>query len=415
MHARPAPLTAAMALCFLSLGAFAADLKPAELLKQAEAEQKPYLETVKELVAVDTGTGQAKGLATVSQMLVKRLEALGATVTTTSASPSAGDNIVGTLKGSGTKDFLLMVHYDTVFAEGTAAKRPFRMDEQRAYGPGVADAKGGIAMILHALKLLKEQNFDDFGTITVLFNPDEEMGSSGSKKLIADLARKHDYVFSYEPPDQDAVTTATNGINAVMLNVKGKSSHAGSAPEEGRNAVMELAHQLLQLRDLGNSDKGTTVNWTMIKGGEKRNIIPDNAAAEADMRYSDLSEYDRVLADAQRIIKDKLIEDTTVELRIDKGRPPLAKNDGSEQLAETAQKLYGKIDKTIEPIAMRFGTDAGYAYVPDSKKPAVLETMGVVGAGLHSDGEYLELASIAPRLYLTVAMIKTLSGERPPR
>ncbi|MBA1278180.1 MULTISPECIES: M20/M25/M40 family metallo-hydrolase [Pseudomonadaceae] len=415
MHARRSSIAAAFALGLFALPALAAELQPSELLKQAETEQEAYLDTLKALVVVDTGTGQQQGLATVSEMLVERLEALGAEVTTTPATPSAGDNIVGTLKGTGTKDFLLMVHYDTVFAEGTAAERPFRMDEQRAYGPGVADAKGGVAMILHSLKLLKEQNFDGFGTVTVLFNPDEEMGSSGSKKIIGELARKHDYVFSYEPPDKDAVTTATNGINAVMLEVKGKSSHAGSAPEEGRNAVMELAHQLVQLKELGDPDKGTTVNWTMIKGGEKRNIIPDSAAAEADMRYSDLSEYDRVLADAQRIIKDKLIEGTTVELRIDKGRPPLAKNAGSDQLAETAQKLYGEIGKTIEPIAMRFGTDAGYAYVPDSDKPAVLETMGVVGAGLHSDEEYLELASIAPRLYLTVAMIKTLSGENESR
>ena len=412
MRARPSPLAAAVALCFFSLTSLAAELKPDELLKQAEAEQKPYLETVKELVAVDTGTGLEKGLATVSQMLVKRLEALGAKVTTTPATPSAGDNIVGTLKGSGSKNFLLMVHYDTVFGEGTAAKRPFRMDEQRAYGPGVADAKGGVAMILHALEMLKREGFDGYGSITVLFNPDEEMGSSGSKKIIAELARKHDYVFSYEPPDKDAVTTATNGINAVMLEVKGKSSHAGSAPEEGRNAVMELAHQLVQLRDLGDPSKGTTVNWTMIEGGEKRNIIPSSAKAEADMRYSDLSEYDRVLADAKRIVEKQLIDGTTVEVHIDKGRPPLAKNAGSEALAKQAQELYSKIGKDIEPIAMRFGTDAGYAYVPDSETPAVLETMGVVGAGLHSDEEYLELASIAPRLYLTVAMIKTLSTAK---
>lgn len=411
MHARRSSIAAALALGLFALPALAAELQPSELLKQAETEQPAYLETLKALVAVDTGTGQQQGLSTVSQMLVERLEALGAEVTTTPATPSAGDNIVGTLKGSGTANFLLMVHYDTVFAEGTAAKRPFRMDESRGYGPGVADAKGGVAMILHAIKLLQDQQFDGFGTLTVLFNPDEEMGSAGSKKIIAELARKHDYVFSYEPPDKDAVTIATNGINAVMLEVKGKSSHAGSAPEDGRNAVMELSHQLVQLKDLGNPDKGTTVNWTMIKGGEKRNIIPDSAAAEADMRYSDLGEYDRVLADAQRIIKDQLIDDTTVELRIDKGRPPLAKNAGSDQLAETAQKLYGEIGKTIEPIAMRFGTDAGYAYVPDSDKPAVLETMGVVGAGLHADDEYIELSSIAPRLYLTVAMIKTLSAR----
>ena len=415
MHVRAvAQIAAAVALCLSSLSAMAAEIKPAELLEQANAEKSAYIETVKQLVAVDTGTGQAEGLATVSQMLVERLQTLGAEVSTSSATPSAGDNIVGTLKGSGGKDFLLMVHYDTVFAEGTAAARPFRMDEQRAYGPGVADAKGGVAMILHALELLKAQQFDDYGTITVLFNPDEEMGSAGSKKIIAELARKHDYVFSYEPPDRDAVTTATNGINAVMLEVKGKSSHAGSAPEEGRNAVLELAHQLVQLKDLRDPDKGTTVSWTMIAGGEKRNIIPNKATAEADMRYSDISETELVLADAQKIIENKLIDDTRVELRVDKGRPPLAKNPASERLAETAQRLYGEIDQRIEPIAMRFGTDAGYAYVPDSDKPAVLETMGVVGAGLHSEDEYIELSSIAPRLYLTTVMIRALSAEQAP-
>jgi len=411
MLIRRSPIAAALAFSLLSCTAFANDLAPAQLLKKAEAEQKSYLATVKQLVDIDTGTGQAPGLKTVSAVLVERLKALGAEVTTTPATPSAGDNIVGTLKGTGNKNFLLMVHYDTVFGPGMAAKRPFKVDGERAYGPGVADAKGGVAMILHSLRLLQEQKFTDFGTLTVLFNPDEETGSAGSKKIIAELARQHDYVFSYEPPDRDAVTVATNGINGLILDVKGKSSHAGSAPEAGHNAAMELAHQMLQLKDLGDPAKGTTVNWTLIKGGEKRNIIPSSAAAEADMRYSDLSETDRVLADAQRIVAKKLIDGTEVTLRLEKGRPPLAKNPGSEQLAKTAQALYGEIGHNIEPIAMRFGTDAGYAYVPDSAKPAVLETMGVVGAGLHADDEYIELSSIAPRLYLTVALITQLSQE----
>ncbi|MCQ9472335.1 M20/M25/M40 family metallo-hydrolase [Pseudomonas alliivorans] len=413
MQFRRTSVASVIAFSVLSLGAFASDLPPEQLLKKAEAEQKAYLATVKELVDVDTGTGQAPGLKTVSALLVERLKALGAEVTTTPASPSAGDNIVGTLKGSGTRSFLLMVHYDTVFGPGTAEKRPFKQDGERAYGPGVADAKGGVAMILHSLKLLQDQGFKDFGTLTVLFNPDEETGSSGSKKVIAELARQHDYVFSYEPPDKDAVTVATNGINGVLLDVKGKSSHAGSAPEAGRNAAIELAHQMLQLKDLGDPAKGTTVNWTLIKGGEKRNIIPSSASAEGDMRYSDLSESDRVLADAQRIVQKKLIDGTEVTVRLEKGRPPLAKNPGSEQLAKTAQALYGKIGRNIEPIAMRFGTDAGYAYVPGSAKPAVLETMGVVGAGLHADDEYIELSSIAPRLYLTVALIQQLSESKP--
>lgn len=417
MHVRRTALTASILAALFSGGglyaggAYAADVSPEPLLKKAEAEQKPYLATVKQLVDIDTGTGQAPGLKMVSAVLVERLKALGATVETTPATPSAGDNIVGTLKGTGSKSFLLMIHYDTVFGPGTAAKRPFRVDGEHAYGPGVADAKGGVAMVLHTLKLLEDEKFKDFGTITVLFNPDEETGSAGSKKLIAELARKHDYVFSFEPPDKDAVTVATNGINGVFVDVKGKSSHAGSAPEAGRNAAMELAHQLVQLKDLGDSAKGTTVNWTLIKGGEKRNIIPSSAAAEGDMRYADLSESDRVLADGQRIVQGKMIDGTDVTFRLDKGRPPLAKNPATDDLAKTAQAIYAKTGRTLEPIAMRFGTDAGYAYVPNSQKPAVLETMGVVGAGLHADDEYIDLTSIAPRLYLTAAMIMELSGN----
>ena len=404
------PFTAATVLALLvSAAVNAAETDPQALLAKARAEQPAYLDTLKTLVAVDTGTGTKPGLDQVSALLVKRLEALGAKVETSPASPSAGDNIVGTFKGTGDKDFLLMVHYDTVFGPGTVAKRPFRTEGERAYGPGVADAKGGVAMILHAVKLLQDQQFKDYGTLTVLFNPDEEMGSAGSKKIIADLARKHDYVFSYEPPDKDAVTVATNGINQLGLEVKGKSSHAGSAPENGRNALTELAHQIVQLKDLGDPAKGTTVNWTMAKAGEKANIIPDLATAQADMRYSDVTESDRVLADAKRIAQNKLIPETETVITLHKGRPPLAKNDGSESLAKTAQALYGDIGLKVEPIAMRFGTDAGYAYVPGSAKPAVLETMGVVGAGLHAEDEYIELNSVAPRLYLSVAMIRKLS------
>ena len=414
MLVRRTSLAAAVAVSvsLLCSQASAADTTPEQLLKKAQAEQTAYLATVKQLVDIDTGTGQAPGLKTVSAVLVERLKALGATVETTPATPSTGDNIVGTIKGTGTKSFLLMIHYDTVFGPGTAAKRPFRVDAERAYGPGVADAKGGVAMVLHSIKLLQDEQFKDFGTLTVLFNPDEETGSAGSKKIIADLARQHDYVFSYEPPDKDAVTVATNGINGVFVDVKGKSSHAGSAPEAGRNAAMELANQLVQLKDLGDPAKGTTVNWTLIKGGDKRNIIPSSASAEGDMRYSDLSESDRVLADGQRIVGKKLIDGTEVSFRLEKGRPPLVKNPATENLANVAQDLYSKIGRTVNPIAMRFGTDAGYAYVPDSQKPAVLETMGVVGAGLHADDEYAELSSIAPRLYLTTGMIMQLSAQK---
>lgn len=380
------------------------------VLERAQAERPAFMDSWQELVEIDSGTGDEQGLAKIESILVDRLKALGADVT---AEPAAGEvvgsNIVGTLKGTGEKNFLLMVHYDTVFTKGDAAKRPFRVEDDKVHGPGVSDAKGGIATILHSLAMLKDLGFDQYGTITVLFNPDEEKGSMGSREKIADLARQQDYVFSYEPPNTDAVTVATNGINYVFLDVKGRSSHAGSAPEEGRNAIIELAHQLLQLDDLGDPDKGTTLNWTIVKGGTKRNIIPDSASAEGDMRYSEIGEYDRVLSEAKKIIEDRLIDDTAVDFRIERGRPPSPRNEASLALAALADTIYQDTGRDLDAIAMRFGTDAGYAYNPGREAPAVLETMGVVGGGLHSAEEFADATSVVPRLYLTTRMIMDLS------
>ena len=242
--------------------------------------------------------------------------------------------MIGTRSGSGTRKIMLLVHYDTVFGTGDAAKRPYTEREGRAYGPGVADAKGGIAMILHLLSILETLRFDGYGTLTVVFNPDEERGSRGSRDEIARIARDQDVVLSFEPSfaeaGVDAVTVATKGINYASLTVKGRASHAGGAPEAGRNAVVELSHQILQLQDLGDPAKGTSLHWTVVHGGTKPNIIPDDAKAEGDMRYFVPSEYDRVLSEGRKIAESHRVPDTQVTFGLAKGRPPLPSNPGDE-------------------------------------------------------------------------------------
>lgn len=398
----------------LVLGGFghcraSADVPADKILRLAQAERPEAMETWEALVSIDTGTGYKEGLAQAEYLLVGRLQALGADVGVRSAKPLAGNNIVARFRGTGEKNILLMIHYDTVFPPGEAKRRPFRVKGGRVYGPGVADAKGGIAIILHALQMLKGLSFNGYGLLTVFFNPDEETGSLGSRDLIKKLASRHHYVLSYEPPDQEGVTVQTNGINQLKLTVKGRAAHAGAAPEEGRNAAIELAHQLLQLNDLGDPEKGTTVNWTIAKAGTKANIIPAFARAEGDMRYTDRHEPDRVLRDAQRIIQEHLIPDTEVTIELERGRPPLLSNESSLELAALAERIYQDIGRELRPITMRFGTDAGYAYQAGGANPAVLETLGVVGGRLHSPEEFAELSSVAPRLYLTTRMIVELS------
>jgi len=410
---RLAALCLAIAASTTAFGADNSSAQPApeEILKLAEQQQPQLLETLEKLVNIDSGTGDEQGLAQVENILVDRLKALGATVETQPAETSGGNSIIGTLKGSGEAKIMLMVHYDTVFTKGEAEKRPFRRDGNRLYGPGVADAKGGAVVMLHGVEVLNEIDFDGYGTLTLFFNPDEEKGSIGSRELIGELAGKHDYVLSYEPPDRDIVAVATNGINYVFVDVKGKSSHAGSAPDQGRNAITELSHQLLQLQDLGDPEKQTTVNWTIVEGGSKRNIIPAQAKAEGDMRYSDYSETKRVINDATAIIKNQKISDTKVEFRLERGRTPLSPNAATKELAALAQTLYKDIGLDLGTGAMGFGTDAGYAYSPDNPNTAVLETLGPMGKSLHSEDEYVLVDSIAPRVYLTVRMVMALSQQ----
>jgi glutamate carboxypeptidase len=380
------------------------------LLAAAEAEVPAVVRDLEVLVNVDSGTGDASGLAKVGAFLVARLRELGANVETTSAAPSAGSSVTGTLRGIGTRNVLLMIHFDTVFGPGEAARRPFRREGKRAFGPGVADAKGGVAIILHALAIAKRRGISGYRTLTVLFNPDEETGSVGSRELIARLARSQDYVLSYEPPDGERVIVATNGIGQVELAVKGRAAHAGAAPEQGRNAALELAHQLLRLKDLGDAATGTTVNWTVLTAGERTNIIPDQAQAKADLRYSDPNELARVQRDATRLTRENLVPDTQVSVTVVDRRPPLAKNPASERLAALATGIYRGLGRDLGTVAARYGTDAGYAYQPGQGKPAVLEGLGIAGGGLHAPEEWADLDSVAPRLYLTLKLLELLGS-----
>ena len=263
-------------------------------------------------------------------------------------------------------------------------------------------------VILSALDVARERGVKSYKRLTVLFNPDEERSSLGSQAVIKELSAQQDYVLVYEPPEADLVTVSTNGIAYVHLEVNGLASHAGSAPEKGRNAVVELANQIVQLNSLGDPAKGTTVNWTVVKSDDRVNIIPDKATAIADMRMSDVTEVGRVQQDGNEIIRQKLVPDTDVSLKVEMRRPPFSKNPATDKLAEQANSIYEEIGTRIKPVSMRYGTDAGFAYSSENKKPVVIDGMGIVGGRIHSPEEWADLDSIPPRLYLTVRMLEIL-------
>jgi glutamate carboxypeptidase len=416
------PALTAFGLCLaLAVPASAAPVEPVRSL--AAKEKVPLIDTLKGLVSIESGSGDREGLDKIADLIAGRLKALGGTVEMIEPDPADIYHMVDTPKqigkmvqarftGTGTSRIMLIAHMDTVYLRGMLAQQPFRIDGNRGYGLGIADDKHGIAVILHTLAILRQMNFHDYGLITVLINGDEEVSSAGSRATLIKLGGEHDVVFSCEGArvESDQLSLTTSGIGAVVLNVKGRASHAGAAPERGRNALYELAHQILQTRDLSNPQTGLKMNWTIAKAGTNRNVIPADASATADVRVLRVADYERIEQQVRERIKKHLIEDTTVEMTFERRRPPLEMTPASQALAKHAQGVYAEIGNTliVPEVAEGGGTDAAFAAL--RTKAAVIERFGLRGFGAHSnDAEYVDLDSIEPRLYLLTRMIMDVS------
>jgi glutamate carboxypeptidase len=396
------------------------------LFSLAKKEKPELLETIKQLVSIESGSRDYEGLTQLANLIAERLKELGGRVELVEPTEiykmedtpeNIGKMVRATFTGSGTKKILLIAHMDTVYPRGMLAQQPFRIEGNRAYGLGIADDKQGIAVILHSLAMLKAMNFRDYGTLTVLINADEELSSPGSRSLISKLGVEHDATFSVESSraESDKLSLATSGIASVTLAVRGRASHSGNAPEKGVNALYELAHQVLQTRDLSNPAVGLKMNWTLANAGTTRNMIPPGAQAVADVRVLRVADYDNIEKKVRERIKNQLIPEAKVEMNFERRRPPLEATAASRALAKHAQQIYGELDKklVVDDVAEGGGTDAAFAAL--NTKAPVIERFGLQGYGAHSaDAEYILIDSIEPRLYLLARMIMDVSQGKSP-
>ncbi len=387
-----------------------------------QQQKQPLLSTLRDLVAIESGSGDREGLDRISQLIFDRLQALGGQVQFIDAQANAyrmqntpariGRMVKATFKGEGSKKILLIAHMDTVYLKGMGAKQPFRLEGNKAYGLGIGDDKAGIAVILHTLATLQAVNFKEYGQITVLINGDEEISSPASRQTLTQLGREHDLTMSHEgsPVNSDQLSLATAGIAAVNLKVTGKASHAGSAPERGLNAIYELSHQILQTRNFSDPSKGVKMNWTLISGGTNRNVIPAEAMAAADVRVERIEDYANLESKIANTIQDPLITGTKVDMIFEKRRPPLEFNPAQLVVGRHAQTIYGEIDRPLKILdsVSGGGTDAAFAAL-NTKNP-VLERFGLLSFGAHSnDDEFILIDSIEPRLYLASRLIMDFS------
>lgn len=389
-----------------------------ENIKMAvEAQQQPYLNTLKNLVNIESGSKDIAGLDKISKLVAERLKDTGAQVSILPMNDiyrmddtpeQVGPVVQAILKGKGKSKIMLIAHMDTVYQPGQLKDQPFKIEGQKAYGLGISDDKQGVAAIISVLETLKKLNYDQYGTITVLINSDEEISSPGSRKLITETAKNQDIVLSFEGGGSDgSLRLATSGIGAAYLDIKGKSSHAGVKPEDGVNALTELSHQIGQMQDLSNPATGLKLNWTVATAGKTRNVIPDSATAQADVRALKVEDFDQVEKTLQQRVKNKKLSDSQVDVKFEVRRPPLVANDQAKKLAEKAQLIYLKelnIPMNILSTATGGGTDAAFAGM--RSKAAVIEGMGLSGGGAHStNAEFILLDTIVPRLYLATRLI----------
>ncbi len=389
----------------------------------AQKEKPALLESLKELVSIESGSADIEGLDRMAALIAGRLKVLGGNVEMIEPGPDIykmidtpekiGKMVRATFTGTGTQKILLLAHMDTVYPCGMIAQQPFKIDGDRAYGLGIADDRHGIAVILHTLAILKAMNFREYGTLTVLINGDEEVSSPASRNLITKLGDEHDAVMSFEGgggPKDDRVRLATSGIALALLTVRGRASHSGAAPERGVNALYELSHQLLQARDLSEPEVGLKVNWTLANAGIVRNMIPPRAQAQADIRVHRVSDYEGIERKLRERIKNKLLPEAQVELDFERRRPPLQATEASRALGAHAQTIYGEIGKKlrVRDRPTGGGTDAAFAAL--KTKAPVIEGFGLRGFGAHStDSEYVLTDSIEPRLYLAARMIMDIA------
>lgn len=302
--------------------------------------------------------------------------------------------------GGGDPRVLILGHHDTVFPLGTLARRPFRVEDGKATGPGVFDMLGGLVQAIHGLAAL-----DDRSGVEILVTADEEVGSRSSRALIEERALACGAVLVFEgAADGGALKTGRKGCGTFQVSVTGRASHAGLEPEAGVNALIEAAHQVLDIAALGRPEIGTTVTPTVASAGTLDNVVPAEATVVVDVRVESADEKDRIESAFASLVPHLDEAEIAVEGAV--GRPPMPESASTELIALARELIPG-----IEGRAVGGGSDGNFTAalgVP------TLDGLGAVGGGAHADHEYLVIDAMTERANLVTGLVKALRGGSGP-
>ena len=395
-------------------------LTPAEAALVASVDAAPMLDQVLAWSAINTGTGNLAGLAEYLGLLTNEFAALPGEIALVDPAKvgaiaadgreiavAYGRHMVLRVRPTANRRFLLTGHMDTVFPADHAFQTTRWLDKETLNGPGVADMKGGIAVILAALKAFESSAAASGVGYDVLLNADEETGSLSSAPLIAELAAGKIAALTYEPaalPD-GTLAGARGGSGNYSLIVTGKSAHAGRNPQDGRNAILAAAALALGLKALERP--GLSINPAKIDGGSANNVVPDHAVLRFNIRPMETGLADQFNLDLNALIATVSAEhDVSIHRHGGISRPPKPLDPPAERLFELVRDCGAALGQSI-----RWQSSGG---VCDGNNIAacgvpVVDTMGVRGGAIHSPDEFLIVRSLAERAQLSALVLHRLA------
>lgn len=380
-------------------------------IERAEKVMDTYLNDLKTIVNIDSGTFTKAGIDRVGAYLQERFQEFGFS-TRFDRQEYYGDHLIATHTGktAGGPRILLIGHIDTVLPEGEAERRPFaisRRDGARiATGPGVLDMKSGVLIGMYALHLLIEGQEANYSNVTFLCNSDEEVGSPSSRPLVQDLAQQADAVLVLEPGRaRETIVSSRKGCGQYRVEVHGLSAHAGVEPQRGRNAILELSFQVQKMQALNGTIPGATLSVGIVRGGERTNVVPDYAYFDMDVRTSDQGSLKALEAAMRQVTSQNELQGTRITLSGSMLCQPFERNSHNTRLIEVAREAGHELGLKIQDVGSGGASDAN---TTAAMGIPTLDGLGAGGGLAHNPGEFIELDYLPTRIALVAGLVRRI-------
>lgn len=373
------------------------------LLAAALARTNDIVATIRALVEQESPSFNKVAVDALGKHIAQELEQRGGRVTI-HRTANFGDHLQADFPGArGGKPVLLLGHFDTVYDLGTLRSMPWREQGGRLMGPGVLDMKTGIAQMLFALDLLRDQHERLPRPVTILLVTDEEVGSESSRAITERLAKESSAVLVCEPSfgPKGLLKTSRKGVGDYTVRVKGVASHAGLDPEKGQSAITELAHQITRIAQFTEMKRGLTVNPGIIRGGTRTNVIAADAECEIDIRISKLADATRI----EKKFRSLKPVNRKCKLEITGGinRPPMERTSGVAKLFGVAKDVAQQLGFKIGETGVGGGSDGNFTAALGIP---TLDGLGAVGDGAHAKHEFVVVEQIPRRTALLARLIE---------